>query len=285
VDPDSGAFTVTGAVVGLCATTTITGVANGEMFTGHYTCDGGSGAVAGTKCLNGVLDPGEDCQDGNVTDGDCCSSRCRFEPAGSACTNDGNTCTDDVCDGAGTCAHPPNTASCEDGDACTARDVCRDGSCMPGAPVPGRTCAGAHSCEGTVARVLSGCIGSVGARMRRCYLATGAACPPDDPGTGKVLAELDHVIRARCPDAATVQALGFGASATPAAVAARIREACPGRWRRSLPAPSEGRRGRSWVVLRGWREAQLETRKRPSTTGARLPVSRAHSSGRAANAT
>ena len=92
VDPDTGAFTVTGEVVGECATTTITGTADGEMFTAHYTCDSGSGSVTGTKCLNGVIDPGEDCQDGNIADGDCCSSHCRLEPAGSACTSDQNVC-------------------------------------------------------------------------------------------------------------------------------------------------------------------------------------------------
>src|SRR5437764_20391 len=33
------------------------------------------------RCGDGVLDPGEQCDDGNVQDGDCCSSTCRFEPA------------------------------------------------------------------------------------------------------------------------------------------------------------------------------------------------------------
>src|SRR5581483_2287784 len=55
-------------------------------------------------CGNGILDPGEDCDDGNTRDGDCCSSTCTFEPAGSAC-DDGNACTtNETCDGAGTCA-------------------------------------------------------------------------------------------------------------------------------------------------------------------------------------
>src|SRR5438067_761055 len=33
------------------------------------------------RCGDGVLDPGEQCDDGNVQDGDCCSSTCRFGPA------------------------------------------------------------------------------------------------------------------------------------------------------------------------------------------------------------
>src|SRR5207245_1247460 len=100
IDPNTGAFTVSGDITGLCNTLVITGTADGEMFTATYICDSGSGPVTATKCLNGVIDPGEECQDGNAVDGDCCSSRCRFEPRGSTCGSDGNICTDDVCDGA-----------------------------------------------------------------------------------------------------------------------------------------------------------------------------------------
>src|SRR5439155_19793904 len=70
IDPATGAFTVTGEVTGLCTDFVLSGTADGEMFTGNYTC-AGSGSVTATKCLNGVIDPGEDCQDGNAVDGDC----------------------------------------------------------------------------------------------------------------------------------------------------------------------------------------------------------------------
>lgn len=61
--------------------------------------------AAGTAvCGNGVAEPGEDCDDANLDDGDCCSSSCLFEPAGSSCS-DGNACTGpDTCNGAGLCA-------------------------------------------------------------------------------------------------------------------------------------------------------------------------------------
>ena len=36
-------------------------------------------AIAGAVCGNGVLDPGEQCDDGNVTNGDCCSANCQIE--------------------------------------------------------------------------------------------------------------------------------------------------------------------------------------------------------------
>jgi cysteine-rich repeat protein len=96
IDPETGQFTVTGEVTGRCAYLSLTGTADGEMFTGTYICDTDSGPVTATKCLNGVIDPGEECQDGNAVDGDCCSSRCLLEPHGSTCATDANTCTDDV---------------------------------------------------------------------------------------------------------------------------------------------------------------------------------------------
>ncbi len=37
--------------------------------------------------------------------------------SGTACEDDSNACTDDVCDGAGSCTHP--AADCDDSDACT----------------------------------------------------------------------------------------------------------------------------------------------------------------------
>lgn len=190
VDPVTGAFTVTGEVTDVCTHLTLTGTADGEMFTGTYTCDTGSGSVTATKCLNGMLDPGEDCQDGNAVDGDCCSSRCRFEPSGSTCGSDQNACTADICDAAGMCVHTPTTAPCDDGNACTVGDVCGAGTCRSGTAAPARTCAQGGTCERTVARQLSSCIGRVGTSMRRCYLETGAPCPPAEPGTAKALAKL-----------------------------------------------------------------------------------------------
>ena len=58
--------------------------------------------VLDTVCGDGHLGPGEQCDDGNTVDGDCCSSTCQYEAIGSACS-DGNPCTADACDGAGAC--------------------------------------------------------------------------------------------------------------------------------------------------------------------------------------
>lgn len=56
-----------------------------------------------------------------------------------ACTvdadcHDGNPCTDDVCNAAGTCDFLNNTAACDDGDPCTIADTCAGGVCQSGVP-------------------------------------------------------------------------------------------------------------------------------------------------------
>jgi len=63
-------------------------------------------AIVVQCCGNGTVDTGEQCDDGNTLDDDCCSSTCQFEASGNSCTGDDNICTADVCDGAGSCTHP-----------------------------------------------------------------------------------------------------------------------------------------------------------------------------------
>lgn len=65
-----------------------------------------------TQCGNGLLDPGEACDDGNTEDGDCCSADCQLpEPDGTACTVaseclTGGTCNSGICQGAQVSCHP-----------------------------------------------------------------------------------------------------------------------------------------------------------------------------------
>src|SRR5262249_27678621 len=42
-------------------------------------------AIVGACCGDGVIEPGEQCDDGNTDNGDCCSATCQFEPAGTTC--------------------------------------------------------------------------------------------------------------------------------------------------------------------------------------------------------
>jgi len=127
-------------------------------------------------CGNGALEAGEACDDGNVADGDCCSSACEVVPAGAAC-DDGDLCTRaDSCDEGGTCVGSdpvvcegggegqcgsaaqcdpatgacvggplPDGSTCDDGDSCTVGDVCLDGACEPGALEPA-ACVSSFQC-------------------------------------------------------------------------------------------------------------------------------------------
>ena len=86
-------------------------------------------------CGNGVLEPGEQCDDHNNIAGDCCSPTCTFEPAGSPC-EDGNVCTtNSTCDGAGVCGVTGfPVVPCTDGNICTIGDMCSAGVCTAGPP-------------------------------------------------------------------------------------------------------------------------------------------------------
>jgi cysteine-rich repeat protein len=91
-----------------------------------------SAAVPGV-CGDGYLDAGEECDDGNTTDGDGCSATCTREPAcgdgyldaGEEC-DDGNTTDGDGC--SATCTHEP---LCGDGTV-DAGEECDDGNTSDG---------------------------------------------------------------------------------------------------------------------------------------------------------
>lgn len=93
-------------------------------------------------CGNGVVNAGEQCDDGNEINGDCCSGICQFEPSGAACASDGNPCTDDVCSGGGACG-VPNASPCNDGVFCNGADTCSGGACSQHA---GNPCASGAEC-------------------------------------------------------------------------------------------------------------------------------------------
>jgi len=101
-----------------------------------YAAGFGDDAVAAflTRCGNGVIDADEQCDDSNTANGDCCSASCQLDPVGTRCFGDGNPCTDNVCNGTGTCEYPNNTLPCEDGAFCTVNDTCGGGACLPGTP-------------------------------------------------------------------------------------------------------------------------------------------------------
>lgn len=120
-------------------------------------------------CGNSEIDDGETCDDGNVNNGDGCSSFCQNEnclaqtispgfPTVALC-EDGNVCTADICNtsvGGGTCQHP--SKDCSDAFACTTD------SCDPGTGVCLHTpndgsCNDQNPCTDDFCSVQTGCSG------------------------------------------------------------------------------------------------------------------------------
>jgi cysteine-rich repeat protein len=129
---------------------------------GDGLTDGADPDCQPAVCGNGEVEPGEDCDDGNTADGDCCSANCTFEPAGSVCDDglfcngqeecdgaglcenlgvdpcdDGVGCTQDACDEASdTCSNTPDDAVCDNGLFCDGAETCdAQLDCQPGTPV------------------------------------------------------------------------------------------------------------------------------------------------------
>ena len=143
--------------------------------------EGSGGVAADALCGNGVLDPGEECDDGNVVSGDCCSSVCHLEQAGCFC-DDHNVCTDtSTCDGGGMCQGTGfNTDPCQDGNACTAADSCAAGTCVAGPPLD---CDDHNLCTDDSCDPASGCVHTP--KSPGCD--DGDPCTDDscDPATGE----------------------------------------------------------------------------------------------------
>jgi hypothetical protein len=111
--------------------------------------------------------------DGNVcTDNICQNGECVAVFNSVACADDGNPCTDDVCAG-GACTHPakPNGTTCtDDGNPCT-NDLCQGGQCVHPAKTDGTACPGG-ACRGgqcvPTAGAAGGCGGATCAGGRLC---------------------------------------------------------------------------------------------------------------------
>jgi hypothetical protein len=84
----------------------------------------------------------------------------------------------------------------------------------------------AEICERTVATELDQCVRRVNEAQRTCYTAHGTACAPDDAETEHALSVLSDFATNACRDAATVQAAGYGPSATLDGLVQRVQAAC-----------------------------------------------------------
>ena len=158
-------------------------------------CDDGSVCTEDDICVAGACE-GDiiTCDDDNLCTDDSCDSAdgCLFDPntlpcddldlctlsdvcGGGQCAgtpkdcSDNNFCTDDTCSSdSGDCVNTPNTLGCDDGDACTEKDVCGGGACV-GSPA---VCDDGNACTQNL------CASDVG-----CYYpdeANGLACDDQD---------------------------------------------------------------------------------------------------------
>src|SRR5439155_6478346 len=158
--------------------------------------------VTYTMCGNGLIDAGEQCDDGaaNGAAGSCCSATCTFKASGTGCTDDGNPCTTDTCNGSSDiCQHPagnagtPSRASagvCDLAETCTGTSATcpADGFASSSTVCRGSagTCDVAENCTGTSASCPADVIQPAGTVCHTsagvCDLAenctgTSATCP------------------------------------------------------------------------------------------------------------
>lgn len=121
---------------------------DGDVCTVLDACQDGScqagqqiGCDDNSVCTKDWCDPNVGCEHGpepgDCNDGDACTTadsctdgECVGGPA--LVCNDDNVCTDDSCDANAGCQYSPNSAACEDGNACTVADKCKDGKCSSG---------------------------------------------------------------------------------------------------------------------------------------------------------
>jgi len=147
------------------------------------SCSDGSVCTVGDACKNGTCLAGKTmiCNDGNpctidvcdakkgcvgkdnaasCNDGDVCTSNdvCSggvCKPGSPLSCDDKNGCTKDWCDQKAGCKHADTASSCNDGNACTVGDGCKDGKCFPG---PIQVCNDGNHCTTDSCDPKSGCV-------------------------------------------------------------------------------------------------------------------------------
>ena len=198
---------------------------NRNVYTAAYV-DDAVGVFRVRGCGDGVLDPGEQCDDGNLQDGDCCSSTCTFEAATTLCRPAAGPCdVAEFCTGSsGSCPidqFQPATLECrgaigpcDQAEFCTGHDSACPADAMKPATVVCRAAAGPCDAADT-------CTGS------------DPACPADRKSTGVCrpaaggcdVAETCDGVSNDCP-ADALEPAGF--ECRPAAGVCDVAERCSG---------------------------------------------------------
>ena len=150
----NGAATATGdeAIAAIGATGTRTATASNGTFAAQ------SVALTASLCANGMIDAGEQCDDGNSTAGDCCSPICQFESAATVCrtsagacdpaetcTGSSATCPADVISPNGTACGSPSDSDCDNPDTCNGVSV----ACQSNSEASGTACGDPSDTECT----------------------------------------------------------------------------------------------------------------------------------------
>jgi len=156
-------------------------------------CDDGNACTDADKCEQGKCLPGApvDCDDGNPCTDDACDpgtgcththntadcsdgDKCTLDDkcqqgacvgGGLQSCDDGNLCTDDGCEPATGCTFIANDAVCDDLNACTLSDQCKQGQCVGGQALD---CDDANECTQDACAPESGCLNTP--------VPNGAAC-------------------------------------------------------------------------------------------------------------
>ncbi|HEX7476759.1 MAG TPA: hypothetical protein VF331_03060 [Polyangiales bacterium] len=173
-DNCASGYVCQGDALGTCAPTTTKDCSgsNDNCNTGY--CDSSTG-----QCKKTPLQDGLACEDGNLcTSGQLCSAGVCSGGTVTAC-NDSNPCTDDACNPAtGGCVSTNNTATCDDGIACTHGDSCSGGACHP---TSASNCGNGSACNsdgecGNGHCVSHICCASACNSPTQCQVAAGATC-------------------------------------------------------------------------------------------------------------
>ncbi|MFT4569302.1 MAG: cysteine-rich repeat protein [Hyphomicrobiaceae bacterium] len=209
---DAAAFTAWVERKALCRTCIMINTADDILGYCDVFDDGVANAtcVDPKRCGDGFVDAGEDCDDGNKIDGDCCAADCSAESLGNAC-DDGLFCTvvdqcaDGLCVGVGSpCAAGGECAdTCdENGDTCLVpagvgcssdSNPCTDDECAGACshPFNSAPCDDGNACTDGDVCFAGACTAGGPLNCDDSNVCTNDSC---DTG-GDILTQFDHAVR------------------------------------------------------------------------------------------